>query len=178
MSSSHPRTRQPKRQFLITGPAHCASYLVNSDSSGLSPEERAQADAWLRRECVRILDIARDARGEPAAPRFTFSYWLHAPETGAHAGTVIEYMAEMLPPPGHGSSHLFRAVPRVFRALRRPRIPSRHCAEILMLARHPAPYGFPNPAARRLAGAILGAAIRNRHRTRAWEAPPAARTPR
>ena len=67
------------RLITVRGPDHWASYLVNGDPSSLSPQDKAQANAWLKREGVRILDIARDANGEPIAPRFTWSYALQAP---------------------------------------------------------------------------------------------------
>jgi len=80
----------------ITAPAAWASYLVNGDASGLSDEERAQADAWLEREGVRIVDVERDENGEPLDPYFTWHMDVHAPELGFAGASALDYRAEEL----------------------------------------------------------------------------------
>lgn len=81
---SHPQTH-------IVGPAHWASFLINGDASGLSPEERDMADAWLARERVRIIGT------EPGAePYFTWSAAVHCPELGVAGMEALDYRAEEL----------------------------------------------------------------------------------
>ena len=80
----------------ITAPAYWASYFINSDASGLTDEEHAQADRWLEREGVRIVGVADNEDGEPMDPYFTWSYSLYAPESGAQGGDVLDYIAEAL----------------------------------------------------------------------------------
>jgi len=81
----------------ITGPAYWASYFINGDASGLTDEERAQADRWLEREGVRIVGVATDEEtGEMMDPYFTWNYDLHAPESGVPGGDVIDYIAEAI----------------------------------------------------------------------------------
>lgn len=79
--------------IIVTGPVHWASYLINGDASGLSDEEQAQAAAWLEREGVEIIDVARDEDGREYEPWFTWSYDLYAPETNCKGGNVIDYVA-------------------------------------------------------------------------------------
>lgn len=78
---------------LVTGAAYWASYLVNGDASGLEPEEKALADAWLERlgEGVRVVDVERDEDGEACEARFSWSYGLH---TGADVsgGDLLDYV--------------------------------------------------------------------------------------
>ncbi|CAA2141625.1 hypothetical protein HYPP_02646 [Hyphomicrobium sp. ghe19] len=71
----------------IEGPSWAASYLINGDASGLTDEEIAQVDAWLKREgfskhqCVSCSDV----------PRFTWSYGVYFPEGDCEGGEVLEY---------------------------------------------------------------------------------------
>lgn len=81
------------RVSTITGPDYWASYFINGDASGLSAAEKAQADAWLVREGVKIVDVARDENGEPDSPRFTWHMRMYAPELGVDGGSVIDYVA-------------------------------------------------------------------------------------
>ena len=79
----------------ITGPDFWASYFVNGDASGLNAQEKAQADAWLKREGVaHVVDVARDDDGEGREPRFTWCYDLYAPELDCCGGSVIDYIVE------------------------------------------------------------------------------------
>ena len=80
----------------VAGPSYWASYFVNGDASGLTPQEREQADAWLKREGVDVLDVARDDGGNGIEPRFTWSYRLYAPECGYSGGEVIDYVCRVL----------------------------------------------------------------------------------
>lgn len=80
----------------IVAPAAWASYLVNGDASGLSAEEKAQADAWLEREGVRIVDVERDEEGNGRESYWCTSLWLHAPEFGFAHGDALDYRAEEL----------------------------------------------------------------------------------
>ena len=77
----------------ITAPAYWASYFVNSDASGLSVEEKTQADAWLAREGVKIVDVVRYDDGEATESRFTWSYRLYNPEADCCGGDVLDYVA-------------------------------------------------------------------------------------
>jgi hypothetical protein len=45
----------------ITAPSHWASYLINGDDSGMEPEEKAQCDAWIKREGVGLPVSCEDA---------------------------------------------------------------------------------------------------------------------
>lgn len=71
----------------ITAPAAWAAYFINGDASGLSEEEKAQADAWCTREGVARSDFVSC----DDAPRFTWSLRLYAPELGASGGDVLDY---------------------------------------------------------------------------------------
>lgn len=84
-------------QFVtVTGPASWASYLINGDASGLSPEEKAQADAWLEREGIAsVVSDATDEDGESKEARFTWSMPLYAPELGCQGGDVLDYVCHM-----------------------------------------------------------------------------------
>lgn len=83
----------------VTGPAYWASYFINGDASGLSAEEKAQADAWLAREGVASVACdAADEDGEPLGPRFTWSFGLHAPECGVSGGDVLDYLCTLKEP--------------------------------------------------------------------------------
>lgn len=82
----------------ISGPAVWASALVNGDFSGLEPGEDAKVAAWLAREGVRVVDVARDAEGEAKEPRFSWHMDLHCPELDCKGGDVLHYVAEPLNP--------------------------------------------------------------------------------
>lgn len=69
-----------------TGPSYWASYFVNGDASGLTPEEKAKADAWLEREQVAVVCL------DDGEPWFTWSYRLYAPECDCGGGEVVEYI--------------------------------------------------------------------------------------
>jgi hypothetical protein len=76
-------------QNQITGPTYWASYFINGDASGLTAEERKQADAWLKREGVAfVLDCDNE-------PRFTWHMRLHAPELNCDGGDVMEYTVQI-----------------------------------------------------------------------------------
>jgi hypothetical protein len=81
----------------ITGPSHWASYFINGDASGLEPGDQEKADAWLKRENVYIVGIAQEEDGTSVEPYFTNRMDIHAPECGCKGGTVIDYIAEVLP---------------------------------------------------------------------------------
>lgn len=83
---------------MITAPAYWSSYLVNGDASGLSADEKAQADAWLAREEVKVIDLERDNDGEIVDARFTWSYGLYAPDSDVKGGEVLDYVCEPLKP--------------------------------------------------------------------------------
>ena len=72
----------------IIGPAHWASYFVNDDSSGLDEEDQGNADAWLKRERVRIVGTTDEES------YFSTCLDMYAPECGITAGEVVEYLAE------------------------------------------------------------------------------------
>lgn len=75
----------------IPAPAAWASYLVNGDASGLTPEERAQADAWLAREGVRIVGTEPDAE-----PYFSWAARILVPELDCTGAEMLDYRAEEL----------------------------------------------------------------------------------
>jgi hypothetical protein len=77
------------RFHTVTGPAYWASYFVNGDASGLTPDERRMADQWLTREGVRIVGAVDDAES-----RFTNSYQLYDPASVYTSGDVLDYVAE------------------------------------------------------------------------------------
>jgi hypothetical protein len=69
----------------ITGPSYWASYLINGDDSGLSPEEKAQCDAWQKSiEPWYVVGMEDDTE------RFTWQYRLHGGETAG--GSVVDYI--------------------------------------------------------------------------------------
>lgn len=77
----------------IKAPSHWASYFINGDASGLTDKEQAQADAWLAREQVEIIDVADDENGEPQEPHFSWNVQLYAPEVDYRGGDLLEYVA-------------------------------------------------------------------------------------
>jgi hypothetical protein len=83
----------------VTGPADWASYFINGDASGLSAEEKAQADAWLDREQIAsVVSDATDEDGESKEARFTWSMRLYAPELDCSGGDVLDYVCTMREP--------------------------------------------------------------------------------
>ena len=70
----------------VTGAAYWASYLINGDSSGLEPAEKALCDAWLARE----LEPGEDVVSCDDESRFSWSYGLY---TGADCagGDLLDY---------------------------------------------------------------------------------------
>ncbi len=80
----------------VTGPVYWASYFVNNDASGLEPQEKARADAWLERnKVVNVVDVARDEDGEGKEARFTWSYQLYDPLADCSGGEVVDYICEL-----------------------------------------------------------------------------------
>ena len=74
----------------ITGPSHWASYLVNDDASGLTPDEKSIADAWLAKLGNRVIVSTVD----DAEPRFTWYYRLYTFDLLPYAGgEVVDYIA-------------------------------------------------------------------------------------
>lgn len=70
----------------VTGAEYWASYLINGDASGLTPEEKAACDNWLSIELEpgeTIVDCEDEGR-------FTWSYDLHT-HTGIRGGSVLDY---------------------------------------------------------------------------------------
>lgn len=80
----------------IVGPAHWCSYLVNGDASGLTPDEKARADAWLKREGVRVVDVERTDNGEVCEPWFSWNAAMYAPELGLPGANMLDYRCEEL----------------------------------------------------------------------------------
>jgi hypothetical protein len=73
----------------ITGPSYWASYLINGDASGITPEEKAHADAWLaRNEVLNVVDCEEEGR-------FTRHYQLYDPLADCTGGDVIDYTCEV-----------------------------------------------------------------------------------
>lgn len=61
-------------------PAYWASYLINGDDSGISPEDKAQADSFLKRESLPVPVSCSDEQ--------YFSWHNDATDLG---GDVLEY---------------------------------------------------------------------------------------
>lgn len=74
-----------RETFTMPASAYWASYLVNSDASGLTDEELALADAWLTRQGLETADF-----WFVEEPYFSWSYGLH---TGAECagGDLLDY---------------------------------------------------------------------------------------
>ena len=78
----------------VTLPEAWASALINGDISGLDDREIDALDSWDRANPgVHIVDVARDADGEGAEPRFTWSYDLYG--GSARGGSVLDYVAHV-----------------------------------------------------------------------------------
>jgi hypothetical protein len=72
----------------LTGPVYWASALINGDYSGLSTEEAARCDAWLKSELEPGESIV-STTPDDAEGRFTWSFDLHGGECAG--GEVIDY---------------------------------------------------------------------------------------
>jgi len=77
------------KAFTVTGPTYWASYFINGDDSGLSTEEKQQANSWLEREDICRHEICGMKKN---SERFTRSYALHAPECRCSGGDVCDYI--------------------------------------------------------------------------------------
>lgn len=78
---------------ILTGPVYWASYFVNGDDSGLTAEEKQQADSWLdRNKVASVVDVARDSDGEAQEARFTWHYQLYNPLADCSGGEVVDYI--------------------------------------------------------------------------------------
>lgn len=86
----------PDGYVYLTAPAYWASYFINGDASSLDDEEQAQADTWLKRENVEVIDIRRYASGDAVDPHFTWHMQIHAPEVDYSGGDAIEYLCRPL----------------------------------------------------------------------------------
>jgi hypothetical protein len=69
----------------VIGPAAYASYFINGDASGLSDEERAQADAWAAFECGSAGNIVDCSEPYYSNGRYA---WRFTPYNG---GEVCDY---------------------------------------------------------------------------------------
>lgn len=94
-----------------TAPAAWASALINDDRSGLSDAEERALDAWLAQQGDwYVVDVKRDASGEPEGSRFTWSFRLYGGE--ASGGDVIDYVIHRVELPRPLASDLCRALRR------------------------------------------------------------------
>ncbi len=73
-----------------TAPVYWASYFINGDDSGLEPEEKAHADAWLERENVAPVSM------EEGSERFTWHYQLYDRLAQVSGGEVADYICQVL----------------------------------------------------------------------------------
>jgi hypothetical protein len=85
--------QQPESQMIqfetITGPAYWASYLINNDASGIEADEKARADAWIKRNNVaNVVDCEEESR-------FTNHYQLYDPLADCTGGDVLDYTCEV-----------------------------------------------------------------------------------
>jgi len=74
---------------VVTAPSIWASYLVNGDSSGITEQDKIDADRYLKD--VDIVDVVRDDDGEGMDPYFTHEYYLHGGDDVG--GEVLDYVA-------------------------------------------------------------------------------------
>ncbi len=70
---------------IVTGPAYWASYLVNGDASGMSPAEKAAADAWHASLAPAYVVATSDDE-----PRFTWHFSLYGGT--CRGGDVLDYV--------------------------------------------------------------------------------------
>lgn len=69
----------------LDAPDYWAPALINGDYSGLTEEESQHVHIWFIRNNVgSVLSCADE-------PRFTNSYALYYPESGATSGSVLEF---------------------------------------------------------------------------------------
>ena len=73
----------------VTAPSIWASYLVNGDSSGITEQDKVDADRYL--DGVDIVDVVRDDDGDCMDPYFTWHYELHG--GNYEGGDVLDYVA-------------------------------------------------------------------------------------
>ena len=78
-----------------TLPAYWASYLINGDASGMTDDELVLAhkaeQLLLTHGGWRVVDVARDADGDPIEARFTWAFEIY--EGGdASGGDVLDYV--------------------------------------------------------------------------------------
>lgn len=75
-------------------PAFLASALINGDESGLDDADLARLgniNAFLRKNNLEIVDVARDADGNAHDPWFTWSYRFYGGD--ADGGDCLDYVA-------------------------------------------------------------------------------------
>jgi hypothetical protein len=76
----------------ITMPAFWATALINDDRTGMSDEEEAAMDVYMKdieADGWYVVDVVRDEDGN-SEPRFTWSYRLYGGD--ANGGDVIDYV--------------------------------------------------------------------------------------
>ena len=86
------------RLVVVTGAAAWASYFINGDDSGLSGDDRALADAWLKRHNIASPISTHAEEGEESVePYFSWSYGFHTGDD-CSGGDLLDYVAEPLNP--------------------------------------------------------------------------------
>lgn len=70
-----------------TAPSYWASYLVNGDAEGLTPEEKARADHWLAQQAS--WHVVSTIEG---SERFTWHYSLYDTLARDTGGEVLDYV--------------------------------------------------------------------------------------
>lgn len=81
----------------VTLPAYYATALVNGDQSGLTTQGVADFNklvADLKADGMTIVDVARDADGNAAEPRFTRYFRNYGGD--ADGGDVLDYVAYII----------------------------------------------------------------------------------
>jgi len=75
------KTKTTKLETITyTLPSYWASYLINGDASGISDDDQAQADAFLKREGLPSPCSCSDE-----------SWFAHRNDAGTLAGDVLDY---------------------------------------------------------------------------------------
>jgi len=77
----------------VTLPADWASALVNGDFSGLEAADDAacrKAIAGLASDGMTVVDVVRDADGEPQEPRFSWLYDMYGGTT--RGGALLDFV--------------------------------------------------------------------------------------
>ncbi len=64
-----------------TAPSHWACWLINGDDSGISADDKAQADSW----------VAREGMGAPVACEDAGFFWRHDAETESPLGADCQH---------------------------------------------------------------------------------------